>query len=97
MTMSLLFTVEDTFSSAVGVVVAGYAPHPETRLPKKGELVEVHNPDGSTFRVEIADVDVTFSTRSCFTEKTVNRMMLIDQGEIVLGAEIHSLPETDPL
>jgi len=93
--MSLLFTVEEMFASPAGVIVAGYAPDSETRLPKRGELVEVHNPDGSTFRVEVAGVDVTLSTRACFTEKTVNRAMLIGRNEtveVLAGAEIRSFP-----
>jgi hypothetical protein len=60
------------------------------------ELVEVHNPGGSTFRVEVNDVDVAFSTRGCLTEKTVNRAMLIDQNEaveVLVGAEIRRLME----
>ena len=56
----------------------------------------MHNPAGSTFRVEIIDVDVEFSTRACFNEKTVNRAMLIDQNqavEVLVGAEIRCLTE----
>ena len=93
--MGLLFTVEVTFTTGAGLAIVGYAPHPETPLPKTGELVEVHNPDGSTFRVEVIDVDVTFSTRASFTEKTVNRAMLIDQNEavkVLMAAEIRSFP-----
>ncbi|HYV12280.1 MAG TPA: hypothetical protein VE980_15385 [Pyrinomonadaceae bacterium] len=94
--MSLLFTVEDRFTTGKGLAIVGYAPHPETPLPNEGELVEVHNPDGSTFRVEVIDVDVEFSTRACFTEKTVNRAMLIGQNEpveVLVGAEIRRLTE----
>lgn len=97
--MSLLFTVEDTFTTGKGFAVVGYAPHPETPLPNEGELVEVHNPNGSTLRVEVIDVDVKFSTRACFTEKTVNRAMLIAQNEAVvvfIGAEIRRLTEATP-
>ena len=94
--MSLLFTVEDRFTTGKGLAIVGYAPHPETPLPNEGELVEVHNPDGSTFRVEVIDVDVEFSTRACFAEKTVNWAMLIGQNEpveVFVGAEIRRLTE----
>ena len=97
--MSLLFTVVYTLSSERGVVVVGWASSPETPLPKKGEPAEVRNPDGSTFRVEVSDVDVTFSTRSCFTSKTANRAILIARGEgvsVLAGAEISSSAETNP-
>jgi hypothetical protein len=95
--MSLLFTVEERFGSVAGVIVVGYAPDPETRLPKRGELVEVHNPDGSMLRAEVAGVDLTLSLRACFTEKTVNRAMLIRRDEtveVMVGAEIRSIPST---
>lgn len=94
--MSLLFTVELTFTTGTGLAIVGHAPHPETPLPKTGELVEVHNPNGSTLRVEVIDVDVPFSTRACFIEKTVNRAMLIAQNEaveVLVGAEIRCLTE----
>jgi hypothetical protein len=41
----------------------------------------VHNPDRGLLRAEIADVELTFSTRSCFSEKTVNRAVLVGRGE----------------
>ena len=92
--MSLLFTVEETFASEAGVIVVGYAPNPETPLPKQGDFVDVYNPNGSTFRVEVIGVDVKLSTRTCFGQKTVNRAMLVDRGEgveVLTGAEIRRI------
>ena len=43
--------------------------------------MEVHNPDGGRIRAEIAYVEMTFSTRSCFSGKTVNRAVLVERGE----------------
>ena len=96
--MSLLFTVELTNSSDRGVTVIGNAPHPETPIPKKGELVEVRNPDGSTFLAEVSGMDVTFSSRSCFGQKTVKRAVLIEHHKtatVLAGAQIRSLPHGD--
>jgi hypothetical protein len=96
--VSLLFTVEVTFTTGKGRAILGYAPHPETPLPNAGELVEVHNPEGSTFRVEVLDVDMEFFTQACFDEKTVNRAMLIAQNQavkVLVGAEIRRLTKTD--
>lgn len=89
--MSLLFTVEDTRTSGTDLIVVGYAPNPDTPLPKKDEWVEVHNPEGSTFQVKVLGVDVTLAVRTCFTQKTVNRAIIIAQGEsvsVMPGAEI---------
>ena len=96
--MSLLFTVELTNSSDRGLTVIGNAPHPETPVPKKGELVEVRNPDGSTFRAKVSDLDVTLSGRSCFGQKTVNRAVIIEHPEsarVMAGAQIRSLQDGD--
>jgi len=94
--MSLIFTVEDTFATDDGIVAVGYAPHPDIPLPKKGDLVEVDNPDGSNFRVKIADVDIKFSNRSCCSQKTVNRAVKFISTErirIMVRAEIRSCEE----
>ena len=95
--MSLIFTVEDTFVSEVGVVAVGFAPDPDTPLPIKGELVEIRNPDGSKFKGEVDEVDVRFSNRSCFSQKTVNRAVRFASSEtirVMVRAEIRSCEET---
>ena len=94
--MITLFTVEDTFVLPRGLALVGYAPNPDTRLPVNGELVEVRNPDGSSSSVRVTDVDVTFSQRSCFTQRTVNRSVLLDQDpalKVQRGAEVQGLAE----
>jgi len=91
--MNLIFTVEETFVSDSGVVAVGFTPDPDTPLPKKADLVEIRNPDRSNFRVEIDDVDLTFSNRSCFSQKTVNRAVRFSKSEavrVMARAEIRS-------
>jgi hypothetical protein len=80
--MELLFTVANVFSVERGLILAGFASTPDQRLSAAGELVEIRSTTGHRTVVNVIGIDWEFSTRSCFSARTLNRALLVERGTL---------------
>lgn len=88
--MVYLFTIQDTFVIAKGLVLSGIACHGrESRAPVTGEAIEIRLASGETIRATALSVEVR---RSCFSEGSPNVFILIgadiERHVLIRGSEV---------
>jgi hypothetical protein len=82
MPAELLFTAGFTYPEGDGILLTGYSPSDDMRLPVAGEWLEIRSPGGGRVRARALRVARNFSVQSPVFPRPLDRAVVFSGGDV---------------